>query len=61
MKKRSVGEGGGIAAWNQPTRRGRRGVKGELSILDTWILSGFPLHALRPRASADLRELCLRP
>ena len=33
MKKGSVGEAGGIAAWNQLTRRGRRGVKGELSLL----------------------------
>ena len=41
MKKGSVGEAGGIAAWNQLTRRGRRGVKGELSILDTWILSSY--------------------
>ena len=28
MKKRSVGEADGIAAWNQLARHGRRGVKG---------------------------------
>ena len=32
MKKRSVGEAGGIPYWNQLTRRGMRGVKRELSI-----------------------------
>ena len=59
MKKRSVGEGYGIPYWNQLTRRGMRGVKGEPLPRD-WEgrdlfmnLSTEHLHALRHKASAD--------